>query len=473
MTHTRQIATVKPTASFSRLATRLLIVVFVLLLQLGSHHYVNAVCEECTGTPRENKECNPSRIDDCLILKCRVSSSAWFLTSTTNNVTIGTSEGDNRLTNYVIIGELGPNGETYLWLNITKNTLQNYGSKRILAQQSSSFGGNFCYFTMFVYEDTANVVGNFTFNGVSKRIDSTDIFEVNIDSFANAIYYSFQLDAFPMDYLIVNGTQIPSQDCTQDLASVRCLRSNQIEFPFERCVTNYTINLGYGFFEFPPYTFPVPTYPQNIRLQYPPKVRYSVVDIPYSSLDTEVLLRCEVECGNPTTYTYTWRRQDNTLIEQTSGDLISYRVQASSVNDVFEVTCTVTNFVSSATNTGESRTRFVLKYLDINATKSSGDLPVWAIVLIALGGFLLLVLLVLLVLLLYRRQQKEKEKPKKEPSKEMTPNPVYGNTTLANINRSQTPSRSDRVYTVEDGLNPNNTRYDNSFTSDTRSKTRI
>lgn len=31
----------------------------------------------------------------------------------------------------------------------------------------------------------------------------------------------------------------------------------------------------------------------------------------------------------------------------------------------------------------------------------------------------------------------------------MTPNPVYGNTTLANINRSQTPSRSDRVYTVE------------------------
>lgn len=124
---------------------------------------------------------------------------------------------------------------------------------------------------IIVAEDPANVVGNFTFNGVSKQIDSADIFEVNIDSFATAIYYTFQLDAFPMDFLKINGTQVSSQDCTEDLASLRCLRSNPIEFPLERCVTNYTINLSYGFFDFPPYTFSglyePPVYPQNIRLQ--------------------------------------------------------------------------------------------------------------------------------------------------------------------------------------------------------------
>lgn len=151
MTHTRRIATVKHTASFSSLATQLLVCFFVLLLQLGSHHYVDAACEECTGTPRETKECQASRIGDCMILRCRISSGAWFLTSTTNNVTIATSEWDPRLPNYKIIGELGTSGETYFLLNITKNTYENYGSKRILNQQSSAFGGSYCYFTMFVY----------------------------------------------------------------------------------------------------------------------------------------------------------------------------------------------------------------------------------------------------------------------------------------------------------------------------------
>lgn len=116
-----------------------------------------------------------------------------------------------------------------------------------------------------------NTNGNFTLNGLSKRVNSTDTFIVNIDSFSTTIYYSYQLDASPLDFLRVNGSQVPSQDCTQESAAYKCLRTNNIEFKTERCVSNYTIDLSYGYNEFIPYSlndaYAPRVFTQNINLQ--------------------------------------------------------------------------------------------------------------------------------------------------------------------------------------------------------------
>lgn len=46
----------------------------------------------------------------------------------------------------------------------------------------------------------------------------------------------------------------------------------------------------------------------NPSFQDPPKVRYNVMEVPFKDFNQRVELKCEVECGNPSTnYRYTWR----------------------------------------------------------------------------------------------------------------------------------------------------------------------
>lgn len=130
----------------------LFLAVIFFLFSLG--RVVDAECEVCTGNPQQSNNCPPSRIGDCLILRCNIETGRWYLSSPANNVTIGTSDADNRLTNYRIFGEVGTNGLKLFSLNITKNTNQNYGPNRIFHQESPAFGINWCYFSIFVFGNT-------------------------------------------------------------------------------------------------------------------------------------------------------------------------------------------------------------------------------------------------------------------------------------------------------------------------------
>lgn len=145
MTHIHQL--VKFSKSCSAAAAHLLILFTILLL---FQHNVNAICPECLGKIRQTQEC-AGQIGDCLVLRCNIAAGGWYLTSPTNNVTIGTSDKDKRLDNYEIVGGLGDNSDAIWLLNITKNTNQNFGVNRILNQQSSNFGGSWCHFSVFVY----------------------------------------------------------------------------------------------------------------------------------------------------------------------------------------------------------------------------------------------------------------------------------------------------------------------------------
>lgn len=115
--------------------------------------------------------------------------------------------------------------------------------------------------------------GNFTINGATKYVESTQTLIANIDSFSTKIYYNYTLEALPLDFLIVNNTRVQSDPCTfPSLQSwLRCYKTDEIEFNLQRCVSNYRIDLSYGFNEFLPYSinplYTPKTFIQNINLQ--------------------------------------------------------------------------------------------------------------------------------------------------------------------------------------------------------------
>lgn len=456
---------------------RLLVVLALLLLYSPSSLAQCPVCQAVATTAQTApaaKMCS-GQAQGCLQLECSITAGAWYLSPTVSNITIGSSPIHEIIPDYKILYYQGA-----YRLNITTLKQQSHGVNRFLAIELGTENPMSCYFSVFV-SDTVNTNGNFTLNNATKRVSIADPFVVSIDSFNSRYYYSYALEAQPLEFLVVNGSQVPSTPCLpqdQQQPWLGCLQTDEIEFHVDRCVSTYRVSLSYGFDNFlGDLTVAPRTFNQTITLQYPPKVRYNVMEVPFKSFNQRVDLKCEVECGNPSTnYRYTWRNADNTLLsESISSNTYSYEVNADSAEDTFEVICTVDNGILT-NSVSESQTRFYIRYLNAPISGKGNTLPVWAIVLIAVGGFLLLVLLIAAVVLLVLRNNKKEKEPPIEPrgiNPDLTSNPVYGNVKLANINRTGAQNdgfMSDRVYQIEKDFDTQNSR---NSTNETSTKTKV
>lgn len=79
-------------------------------------------------------------------------------------------------------------------------------------------------------------------------------------------------------------------------------------------------------------------------------------------------MKCAVECGNPANYKYTWRDSNNALLLEGPTETYQYDVNAQSVDQKFEVTCTVSNNIVTA-NLAESQTKFIIAFVETTTGK--------------------------------------------------------------------------------------------------------
>jgi len=81
-------------------------------------------------------------------------------------------------------------------------------------------------------------------------------------------------------------------------------------------------------------------------------------EVLYDSGTASVNLTCEVECGNPATYTYSWfDSADQLLSKSNSSNNYTYTIK----NTIDNIYCLVENSVSYGNYRNESITRFVVQ----------------------------------------------------------------------------------------------------------------
>ncbi len=101
--------------------------------------------------------------------------------------------------------------------------------------------------------------------------------------------------------------------------------------------------------------------------QVAPKVKLETSNIYFTSSGAStVQLMCEVECGLPNLYTYTWTWSNGSVLYTKSNTDLKYneyplQIPADSTGSTFEVVCTVTNGQATSFQR-ESQTRFVVTY---------------------------------------------------------------------------------------------------------------
>jgi hypothetical protein len=78
-------------------------------------------------------------------------------------------------------------------------------------------------------------------------------------------------------------------------------------------------------------------------------------------------LICEVECGLPNVYTYTWTWANGSALYSKSNTELKYNeypfaIPADSRGSTFEIVCSVTNGQTQTSFERESQARFVISY---------------------------------------------------------------------------------------------------------------
>ena len=106
----------------------------------------------------------------------------------------------------------------------------------------------------------------------------------------------------------------------------------------------------------------------------PPQVELNIVNETYSQLNQDVELYCKSKCANPNSnLAYKWTNSENQVIQTGSNDKYIYKVQAQSVNDVFKVTCLISNGIES-NNKDQSTIVFNIKYqMDNSSSTTTGN----------------------------------------------------------------------------------------------------
>lgn len=85
-------------------------------------------------------------------------------------------------------------------------------------------------------------------------MESKDILRVKIDSFESGLNLTYKLEGLPLDYLKIDNILVSSQDCSKTTSPLRCLKAGPLQYPIERCLDTFTIDLTYGFNEFLPFS---------------------------------------------------------------------------------------------------------------------------------------------------------------------------------------------------------------------------
>jgi len=108
----------------------------------------------------------------------------------------------------------------------------------------------------------------------------------------------------------------------------------------------------------------------------PPQVQFNIQEVSYSKLTEDIQLECQSICANPSSnLVYKWTNPANQVIDNV-GNKYTYRVQAQSTNDVFKVTCLISNGIESP-NKDQSTIVFNITYKSDDTSSTSGNfLPI-------------------------------------------------------------------------------------------------
>lgn len=89
-------------------------------------------------------------------------------------------------------------------------------------------------------------------------------------------------------------------------------------------------------------------------------MKHTTVEKFFNETNKIIHLKCEVECGYPSTFTYTWFDLDGNVLSTSTDDTFEYKVTA---NETIDIYCHVSNTLNytDLTFINESRTYFKIQ----------------------------------------------------------------------------------------------------------------
>lgn len=297
-----------------------------------------------------------------------------------------------------------------------------------------------CTFNIFAWDDIMQV--DIWFH------DSTAD-TVTIKSFKDSIPYSVQVEALPLNEIVINNEIVNSTPCVNstNYPWLNCLKNDDLSINAKHCENQAAVNVTYRFENEDQYSvlnLVTKYYHQTIKVRYPPQVINKTIEKDYFKSDTKTNLVCSIACSNPEPIEYAWYFKDKRLIKKGKDPNLTFEIKEPESGKDIEIFCEANNDLESSDEM--NRIDFKLKFKETPTTRTSG-LESWEILLIVVSiiVFVLVVIGSILTACLIIRSRKGNSKKnlneqtqsninmntgvngrKNELDNELTDNPIYG-----------------------------------------------